>query len=212
MPKGNILLICAHSDDHIFGVGGTIAKYAQEGKNVQVIILSYGEKTHPWLKARFAKDMRAKETAVADRIVGCKSQFFDFKEGNFKEGYQDAKPKLLSIVKKINPVRIFTHSNEDPHPDHRAAYHITLDLIKDANISPQVYCFSIWNPFSIKKNYLPQLYVDITQTHQTKFKAIRIFKSQWAALIVLLWSIFTRELKHGLHMGTKFAEQFYRVR
>lgn len=207
----NILIICAHSDDHIFGAGGTIAKYASEGKHVHAIILSYGEKTHPWLKPKVAKDIRARETRHADKIVGCHSTFFDLNEGKFMEGYPAVKQKILTLVKKERPTKIFTHNNEDPHPDHRAAYNIAQDIMKETGINAEVYLFSIWNPFSIKKSDVPLMYVDISITHQKKVAAIRHFRSQWAALTLLLGSIFARELKNGLTIGVKFAERFYKV-
>src|SRR5512137_2295312 len=43
----SVLIICAHSDDQVFGPGGTVAKYAKEGKRVHTIIFSYGEKGMP---------------------------------------------------------------------------------------------------------------------------------------------------------------------
>ncbi|MFA4887817.1 MAG: PIG-L family deacetylase, partial [Candidatus Nanoarchaeia archaeon] len=42
MDKETILVFAAHPDDEIIGVGGTIAKYAQEGKDVIVTIFSDG--------------------------------------------------------------------------------------------------------------------------------------------------------------------------
>ena len=38
----NILFICAHSDDHIIGAGGTIARYIEEGKKVNDIADFFG--------------------------------------------------------------------------------------------------------------------------------------------------------------------------
>ena len=209
--RENILFIAAHSDDHIFGAGGTIAKYAEEGKQVHVIVLSYGEKTHPWLKAHITKAFRADETFKADAIVGCTSRFFDLKEGSFATGYPTIQNEMLRIVKASKPAKIFTHNNEDPHPDHRAAYTITRDIIKKAKIKPELYIFSIWNPFSVRKSHHPRMYVDITASHTKKMKAIKRFKSQWAALSILIGGIIARDIKNGLHIGTKFAEQFYRV-
>ena len=40
--KETVLLICAHPDDEILGAGGTIAKYAQEGKEVVADIKQWG--------------------------------------------------------------------------------------------------------------------------------------------------------------------------
>jgi len=48
--KESILVFSAHSDDFVIGAGGTIAKYVREGKKVQAIVFTYGEKSHPWLK------------------------------------------------------------------------------------------------------------------------------------------------------------------
>ncbi len=212
MPKENILFICAHSDDHILGAGGTIAKYAEEGKQVHVIILSYGEKTHPWLKAHITKEMRSKETYHADDVVGCTSTFFDLKEGHFRNDIQAVKKEVLAIIKKEKPEKIFTHNNEDPHPDHKSAYSITMDLVKEAKINPEIYLFSIWNPFSLKKSHLPKMYVDTSATHSKKLQAIKHFKSQWAALAILVGGLFSRDFKNGLHIGARFAESFYKAK
>jgi LmbE family N-acetylglucosaminyl deacetylase len=211
MKKENILIICAHSDDHILGVGGTIARYAHEGKKVHVIILSYGEKTHLWLQPRFAKELRERETRHADQIVGCKSTFFNLTEGKFKEGYPEIKQDLIKILKKEKPTKIFTHTNEDPHPDHKTTHRITFDILKTTRQKPELYLFSIWNPFSLKKSHAPRMYVDTTNTYSQKIAAIKHFRSQRPALVLLLWGIFARELKNGLHIGTKLAESFYRV-
>jgi N-acetylglucosamine malate deacetylase 1 len=211
MTKESCLFICAHSDDHVFGAGGTIAKYVNEGKHVHVIIMSYGEKTHPWLKAHVTKNMRAKETQNADNIIGCESTFFDLKEGSYMDGYPTIKHKILSIIKNEKPTKIFTHNNEDPHPDHKSCYKITMDIVKEARIKPEIYLFSIWNPFTLRKNELPTMYVDISETRKKKIEAMKHFKSQWAALAVLFGGIFAREVKNGLHIGKRFAERFYKL-
>ena len=208
----NILFICAHSDDHIIGAGGTIAKYVAEGKKVQVIILSYGERTHPWLKADVTKTMRMQETKIADAIIGSASRFFDLREGHFLEEYPAVKDELAALLRKEKPARIFTHSSEDPHPDHRACYAIVRDIRKYVALKNELYIFSVWNPFSLKKNHLPCMYVDISDTHHMKVAALRSFKSQWAALLLLFGSIFTREIKNGLYIGTRYAESFYRLK
>lgn len=211
MPKREtIIVIAAHSDDHIIGAGGTIAKYSAEGKKVRVIVLSYGEKTHPWLKARYSKEMRAQEAQNADKLVGCTSTFFDLKEGKFIEGYPEIKQKLGAMLKKQAPTKIFTHSNEDIHPDHRAAYAIMEGAVKEASISPEIYLFSIWNPISPRRNNTPKMYVDISETHTKKMAALSHFRSQWAALALLMGSIIAKEVKNGLHIGSLCAERFYK--
>ena len=56
------------------------------------------------------------------------------------------------------------------------------------------------------------MYVDITNTYNKKIDAIRCFKSQRATLAILLWSIFVRDIKNGLHIDGKLAERFYKIK
>ena len=41
--KEAVLFLCAHNDDQLIGAGGTIAKYAKEGKKIVTIVFSFGE-------------------------------------------------------------------------------------------------------------------------------------------------------------------------
>ena len=42
-----IMVFAAHPDDEVIGAGGTIAKYAREGRQVVSVIFSYGEGSDP---------------------------------------------------------------------------------------------------------------------------------------------------------------------
>lgn len=213
MAKENIIIICSHSDDHIIGAGGTIANYVEEGKKVLAIVLSHGEKSHPWLKERVTKKFRADEAQQASQILGCDLKIFEMHEGKFMDEYQgQIKKDLLKIINRLKPTKVFTHSNEDPHPDHRACYQITLDLVKDCKINPEIFLFSVWNPLSFKKSHLPKMYVDIKHTFNKKLEALKCFHSQRVAIYSLLASIFVRAIKNGLHTHTHYAEKFYKLK
>lgn len=212
--KENILFICAHSDDHVIGAGGTIRKYVLEGKKVLVLILSYGEKSHPWLKKRVTKKMRENEAIEAGKLLGCRTKFYDLEEGHFQKEFQEKalEKEFLKIIKRNKPSKIFTHSNEDPHPDHRAVYQIVLDLVKKTN-KTEIYVFSVWNPVSLRKSLYPKLYVDISKTFITKIKAVRCYQSQRIqAIYPLIIGIFVRAIKNGLNIHARFAEKFYKVK
>ncbi|MFH1405623.1 MAG: PIG-L family deacetylase [Nanoarchaeota archaeon] len=129
--KETIIVFGAHSDDFVIGAGGSIAEYVKEGKKVIAIALSFGEKSHPWLKEKIIKKTRLDETFEAGKILSCKVLFFNLREGHFYEDYQKKgiDQKLLDLLKKERPTKIFTHSQEDPHPDHKAVNNITLELL-----------------------------------------------------------------------------------
>lgn len=211
--KETIFVICAHSDDQVFGVGGTIAKYVREGKIVHTFIFSYGENSHPWLQQDVTVKMRSQESYDADAILGGSGvEFFDLKEGKFLEAPSKVKKRLQALILKHKPTKIFTHSLDDPHPDHKAVASIVLNAYDGIKSKANVYTFDVWSPVKVKERLSPKLIVPVKETFSIKLQALRCFKSQWVAMIVLLWSVYARALKNGLHYGGFLAEKFHKVR
>ena len=208
-----IIVFSAHSDDFVIGAGGTIANYTHKNNKVLAIVFSYGELSHPWLKQRVVQKMRSKETQEASKVLKCKSIFYDLREGKFAEDYKekDLKAALLKIIEKQKPTKIFTHSHEDPHPDHRAVHEITLDLYNELQSKPEVYMYSIWNPVSFKTHY-PSLYVNIRETFSLKLKALWKFKSQKVHVLYPFILLMYKSIKDGFKMRTTFGEHFFRIK
>ncbi len=212
--KETILVFSAHSDDFVLGAGGTISKYIKEGKKVLVFVFSYGEKSHPWLQERFTKRMRAQETYQASKILGCKTRFFDLEEFKFYQDYQQGgvERELLRVIIKEKPVKIFTHSKEDPHPDHNTVNKITEELCRKlpASFKPEVYIYSVWNPISFKTHF-PSFYVDVSNTFGLKLKALRAFRSQQIHVIYPFILGLYKAIKDGIKMRARFGEHFFRT-
>ncbi len=211
----SVLILSAHSDDFVLGAGGTISKYVQQGTKVQAVVFSYGEKSHPWLKRDIIKRLRYDETKEAAEILGCSLIFFDLRELRFLEdaASHNTVQELKKIIAKRNPQKIFTHSHEDPHPDHQRVHEITLSLLEQVPESnqPEVYIYSVWNPVSLRTIH-PSLYVKTAGHFWTKMRALAAFRSQklhiaYPVLLVLLKSIID-----GFKMKSSSAERFYRIR
>ena len=223
--KGNILVICAHSDDQVLGPGGAMAKYAREGYNVYTFIFSYGEVSHPHLKRGSVAKTRVNESKEADTIIGGKGVFFlGLKDGQMKNDFERKKmmPKLKRILVDYKPKKIFTHSSDDMLPDHRFIREITLktyDLLrKETNMKSDIYSFDVWNIWNFKKRKDPRLVVDITGTFKYKIKALHEFRSQinifsHTYLVNILYiAVYVSAFMNGLKYGFKAAEVFYKQR
>lgn len=213
--KESVLVICAHSDDQILGVGGTLAKYAREGKKIIIVVFSYGERSHPWLKKKFTIKMRVKESQEAGKIIGAeKTIFFGLREGKFPEDFveKEIHDKVYRIIDKYSPEKIFTHSADDPMPDHAAVNRFVLELCNEINYKGDVYSFDVWNPIKIKERDVPKLYVDISRTFKIKTQALKCYESQWMSMISLLWSVYWRAIRNGFKAHCLFAEVFYKIR
>lgn len=209
--KERVVVLSAHSDDFVIGAGGTIARYTREGKTVTIIILSYGERSHPWLKGKVVRTMRAKEAHAAGKLLHCKIAFFTLREGHFLEDYAQRHDDLLKILHRIKPTKIFTHSNEDPHPDHRSTHTLTLRLIEKLVPKPEIYVYSIWNPVSFNTQF-PALYVDVSSSFAAKLKALKLFKSQKVHLAYPFLLLLYRGIKDGFKIKKRFGEHFFRIR
>lgn len=222
--KGSILVICSHSDDQVIGAGGAMAKYANEGFDIHTIILSFGESVKPYVRREIITKTRIKEAQRADKIIGGKGvTFLGLKEMHFE---QDLKNRGLDknfkkIIRELKPVKIFTHSSDDVHPDHRATFRIVLRMYKEMKLRADFYTFEVWHLFNIKKRDKPKLVVDISGTFKTKMKALKAFKSQidlstlYNYIVLTNFFFFTihiKDLLNGIKHNTRYAEVFYKVR
>ena len=223
--KGNVLVLCAHSDDQALGAGGTLAKLAAEGYDVYTFIFSYGETSHPHMKLSHVATVRVKESKDADSILNGKGVcFLALKDTKIGKDFKEKKMsnKLKRIFLDYKPKKIFTHALDDFHPDHRAVFDIvtsTYDsLHRKNNFTCEIYSFEVWNIWNLKKRSEPALVVDISKYFKQKIKAIHAFKSQisvftWAYMNNFLYiAIYIKSAFQGLQYKTKFAEVFYKVR
>ncbi len=209
----NVLVFAAHPDDEIIGVGGTIAKYNQEGKNVIVTIFSDGSLSSPWLKQEILIQDRKKEAKEIGKFIGCKETIFlGLKDGSLKAAVNDIQIKdvLKKIISRYKPSKIFLHSNLDAHPDHRSVNEMVLKALNEVDKSHQISCylFEVWNATPDRH---PALYVDVTDTFHKKIQAMKKFKSQPHYVYPLMIPVYIKAFVAGLHHKTRYAEKFYKL-
>ena len=213
--KEVIFVFGAHTDYFVIGAGGTIANYIENGKKVVSIIFSMGELSHFWVKENVIKGVREKETLVAGELMGCETYFLNLGDQKIDKDYKKtgAEKKLLDLLEKEKPTKIFTHSIEDPHPDHKKVYNITLDLYEKVNLNPkpEVYVYSVWNSVSFKTKW-PALYVDIGKTFGKKLSALKTFRSQKIHVAYPFILLLFRAIKNGFKVKGWFGEKFFRIK
>lgn len=223
--NGNILVICAHSDDQILGAGGAIAKYSREGYNVHTIIMSYGEFSHFHMKKEHVMEMRVKESINAEQIVGGTSlTFFDHSDGQVAKEIEtkNTKEDIKKIIKKYKPKKIFTHSEDDLHPDHRATHKLIVKIYDELNDKEKknidIYTFEISQLWNIKKRRQAKLVLDITNYFKFKIRALHAFKSQinlfshTYEVNLLYLGVYVRAFLAGIRYRKKLAEVYFKVR
>lgn len=215
MPE-KILVICAHNDDQILGAGGTLAKAVKEGGSFATVIFSYGESSHPHLKEEIIKKKRLKEAYTSDKILGGSGIIFlGLKDLNFEKQIKEKniKKHIEEIINKHKPTKIFTHSNDDAHPDHRDVYNLVKNLINENKIKSDVYSFDVWNFMKTRKRDQPRMITNISETFKTKIESFNIHESQTLlpGLILLRIKIYMQAIINGWKNNCKYGESFVKI-
>ena len=211
MSGHNILVFCAHSDDEAVGMGGTIAKYVAEGKEIIKVVFSYGESSHPHFKEEVVIKRRVDETERASRFIGIKkTAFLGMKDTKVTEELNKRGLDVVkSIIKRYDPERIFVPSSQDPHPDHQAVHRAVLHAVDSMKKDYHVFAYEVWN---IVKEQHPFIYVDVTPYFKRKLDYIRLFRSQWQYMYALWLPVNIRSIAYGLKANCRYAERFYKIR
>ncbi len=205
-----MILVCvAHDDDFVLGCGGSIYKYAKEGKNVVVLVFSSGEGSDPLLKKELIKDIRGKEAEKAGKFLGVR-EIVNLGIPDMRINSKDKKQieTVQKLIKKYKPKKVFTHSASDPHKDHQAVYKTVKNVLNNKKI--ELYTFGVWNPINVIKTNLPRLIVDVSGTFRRKLKALKMFKSQKMVMFQLKPSIYLKAKIYGYVNKCKYAEVFYK--
>jgi LmbE family N-acetylglucosaminyl deacetylase len=192
-----VLVVLAHPDDPEFFCGGTVARWAAEGRRVSYCLLTRGDKgtdvtgTDPQVLAR----TREAEQRAAARVLGVLEVIFlDHPDGYLvpdlglrKDIVEVIRGVRPDIVITCDPTNFFPSSDYINHPDHRAAGQATLDAVFPAAGSgmffPELERERGLRPHKVSTVYVaeaqhPNTTVDVTAFLERKVAALREHKSQ----------------------------------
>jgi LmbE family N-acetylglucosaminyl deacetylase len=225
MPfKVDLLVIAPHADDSEFGMAGTIAKWTQEGKKVAYVICTNGDKgtsDYNMDPQRLIK-MREKEQREAARILGVTEIAF---LGYPDQGLEDNTEFRKEIVRQIRLFQPNTVATADPyrrylqHRDHRVCGQVVLDAVypfaRDHLSFPDLLAQG-YTPHKVKEvltwgSEEPNYWIDITETFETKVKALLCHKSQVEGKVELIKWIKERAVQAAQGRGYQLAEAFHRM-
>lgn len=147
MSKLTLLAVFAHPDDEAFGTGGTLTKYAAEGRDVYLVTATRGESgqiAEPDLATTANLPyVREQELRCACQIYGIHPpRFLDYVDGQLPIVHQgQAVGKLVRIIRELQPQVLITFGPDGiyGHYDHIAVHHwatIAADLAADPDCFP----------------------------------------------------------------------------
>jgi len=184
------LVTVAHPDDEVLGCGGTIARLSGEGHDVYVAILGEG------ITSRYDRREQADQEIIeklqcrsrqVSKLLGVKELcLFNLPDNRF-----DTVP-LLDIVKiverlidRFQPQIVYTHHGSDLNIDHAITHRAVMTATRPVANCPvlEIYAFEApssteWSFSRFKPVFQPNVFVDISDTIETKLRAMALYDSE----------------------------------
>lgn len=221
----DVLVFAAHPDDAELSMGGTIAKLSNNGFKVGIIDLTKGE-----MGTRGSIETRREEANKASAILkALHRENLGLRDGSIKFN-EDYLKKIISCIRKYQPKIIFAPYFNDRHPDHIGASQLVKEAMFFSGL-PKIVTEDndkIQMPYRPKKlfyymqtyEFKPSFVVDISETFETKMKAVRAYETQFhnpestepetfISKPIFLKYLEARAQVFGFKIGKDYGEPFF---
>jgi LmbE family N-acetylglucosaminyl deacetylase len=219
-----VLVVTAHPDDSEFGAGGTVARFAREGRQVTYCIVTNGNKgsSDRSMTPERLVAIRQEEQRAAARVLGVETvEFLGFPDCEL-ENTRESRMAVTAAIRRHRPdLLIIQNPNRTKnlgasHRDHRITAGIALDcvypLARDHMAFPELMAQGL-EPHKVKEVWqmwweTPEAVVDITATIDQKVKALACHASQLPDMAAVEKRVRSRAAQIGQSKGYAFAEGF----
>lgn len=185
-----VLVVAAHPDDEILGVGGTVARHAAQGDAVYALILGEGQTSRGVNREdtdREVVEALHTNTLESAAEAGYREVFFaDFPDNRFDDvDLLDLVKVVEHYIQKVQPQTVYTHYSGDLNVDHQYTARAVLTATRPiGGCVEEIYAFETlssteWNfDCSAQPAFCPNVFVDITDYYDTKVQAMRCYVSE----------------------------------
>lgn len=224
-----IMIVVAHPDDEVLGLGGSIHRLVKEYHcPIDLVILGEGITSRSQQRdpERWSKELEKHQQNIqaARNILGYnRVTSYDFPDNRF-DGVE-----LLDIIKvieeekqKTDPTVIFTHHGGDTNIDHRRTFEAVLTAIRPMENERvhSLFSFEIpssteWQAFHAPMPWQPNFFIAIDEADlEAKILAMEQYEYERRLYPHPRSPEALRTLakRHGVRMGVEHAEAFLLVR
>jgi LmbE family N-acetylglucosaminyl deacetylase len=179
----NVVVLAPHPDDEVLGCGGTIARHADQGDVVHVVVVTRG------IPELFPPDEIARtraEARDAHALLGVsETHFLDLPAPRLDVvPRHEVADRIRAAVGAIRPDVAYLPHHGDLHHDHAIVHEASLVAMRPAGgYAPSLLAYETlsetdWAPPTAAHQFIPTTYVDISSCLERKLAAMRCFESQ----------------------------------
>jgi N-acetylglucosamine malate deacetylase 1 len=178
-----VLVVAAHADDEVLGCGGTMARHADGGDSVDVILLADG------VTGRIDNNLENRHVSAlkACSILGANEPvFFDYPDQKLDTlSFLDIVQSIEPVIEKLKPTIIYTHHGGDLNLDHRIVHRAVMTALRPipSGIYKSIYAFEVassteWASSAIGDAFRPDHFVGIGTTLDRKIEALSAYDQE----------------------------------
>jgi LmbE family N-acetylglucosaminyl deacetylase len=216
-----ILVISPHTDDELFGVGGTLLKRKRDGYQIKMAVMSCSERYLHHLGRNITEDEQWGEFKKVSKLISTEDPLkFDTCGIRLEEIPQYKIVRWLDeLIRSYNPSIIYI-PEPSYHQEHKDVYNACISAVRPTGVGKieEIIAYEIptstWSDPSNK--FYPNLFEDIEETMEEK---IKIFQENY----ILQYTSDKRDKLgengirahaqyRGFECGVKFAESFNIIR
>lgn len=183
----NVLVVAAHPDDELLGVGGTVAAHVAQGDKVQLVIMCGGGSVRYVPEGspsvRKEAERAAEILGVADLVLrGLPDQRLDTLPISQVAG------EIESLFKSFRPDTVYSHFCGDINRDHRVLAEAVMVAARPyaAPFVREILMYETpssteWGLPQLSSAFVPNVFVDITNFLETKLRAFSCYSAEVCA-------------------------------
>jgi LmbE family N-acetylglucosaminyl deacetylase len=220
--RRRVLCVAAHPDDEVLGVGATLARHAQAGGTVAIMIMSEGEDAK--VSAMRSPDRLSSARAASDAIGASELIIKDFPDERLDTvPFIDLIKPIEDVLADFRPQVVYTHHSGDANTDHNMTFKATYAACRPmTRFGASVERFLAFEtpsstdqaPPIVPYIFTPNCFVDVESSWRAKVAALECYPSE------MVGGIHPRSMEYiealarmrGGFAGMRFAEAFVLLR
>lgn len=185
-----ILVIAAHPDDEVLGAGASIARWLDQGSEVQIAILGEGATSRAMTRESAERGavatLQHKAMAAARRLGAPPPRMLGLADNRFDTlALLDIVQHVERLNEEFQPELVLTHHGGDLNIDHALTFKAVLTALRPMQGTRvrELRTFEIassteWAFARFEPAFRPNCFVDVSSTLQRKLDAMACYESE----------------------------------
>ena len=172
----NILVISAHPDDEVVGMGATIKKLSLTNK-IWLCVVSEGASAQYSDKKMI--EVRRDACKKSSKILGIsKIQFLDYPDMRLDSvSHLEINKELEKIIRKLKPKIVYSPPSHDLNKDHQKVFESSLVVTRPLVSSVKsLLCYELPGP--VREPFRPTIYENVEKEFSYKIKGFKMYKNE----------------------------------